>query len=495
MESVLPAQNFKILTPDASHLVESLRDIGYTLETAIADIVDNSISANASNVNIYFDNTDDNVKIAILDDGHGMNDDALLLAMKIGSKNPLELRSNKDLGRFGLGLKTASFSQCRKLSVITRQLGVTCGARWDLDHIAKAGDWSLEILSENEIKGLYKSELLGESGVIIIWENADRITDKTASSEKEDYVYKRIDDVRRHLELVFHRYLEGERGVVKKVNIFINGAKLEAFDPFNKKNLATQALEKEIIALGDRKIHIQPYILPHHSKMSKKEYDYYAGEGGYLKNQGFYVYRNARLLIHGTWFRIIPQKDLYKLARVQIDVPNDLDHLWKLDVKKSSASPPEIIRERLRNIIDRIVKRSFRVYEGRGHNHKKLLHPFWQKNVAHGKISYEINIEHPFISDFENSLQDDKKREFHDLLKYLANFFPVETLFSDYGSSPEGFQADVHDDQLETLALDKISRFRSEFSQEDLVSYFKHTEPTNKYSQSWEEFVEKHYAR
>jgi hypothetical protein len=319
------------------------------------------------------------------------------------------------------------------------------------------------------------------------------LIDATIKKSTEDLIYEKFDYVKKHLELVFHRYLAGETGKIKKVNILINGDELKPFDPFNKKNDATDWLSSETIEVYGRKIIIQPYILPHHSKMSKKEYDDYEGIGGYLKNQGFYIYRNARLLIHGTWFGIIRQKELYKLARVQIDLPNDLDHIWKIDVKKSMASPPEVIRERLKNIIDQIINRSFRVYEGRGRDHKKLLHPFWKKNAANGEISYLINKEHPFIAEFEDGLNATQKLSFNSILTFISDFFPVEMIYADYGSHPEKFIKSKSDEELEQIAIEKIVKLKSKFSKEDFVDFFKCTEPTNKYSKSWKDFVETNY--
>lgn len=246
--------NSVTLKPNASSLIESLRDIGYSLDTAIADIIDNSITANAQNINIFFD-TFGELKIAILDDGCGMAYDELINAMKIGSKSPLEDRDNKDLGRFGLGLKTASFSQCRKLTVISSREGNTCGARWNLDNLTD--DWNLEILNQDNIKSSYKNNKLQDNGTLVIWENTDRIIDNTIKKSTEDLIYEKFDDVKKHLELVFHRYLEGEIGKIKKVNIFINGANLNPFDPFNKKNYATQKLSSETIEVNNRKIIIQ----------------------------------------------------------------------------------------------------------------------------------------------------------------------------------------------------------------------------------------------
>lgn len=148
--------------PKASSLIESLRDIGYTFESAIADVIDNSITANANQVNIHFDIFNNEPILAIIDNGIGMNYDEMLVAMKIGSKNPLDLRESNDLGRFGLGLKTASFSQCRKLTVVSSQNNQKIGMCWDLDLVATTNDWTLKILDIATISNLYKIDELSK---------------------------------------------------------------------------------------------------------------------------------------------------------------------------------------------------------------------------------------------------------------------------------------------------------------------------------------------
>ena len=481
----------QLLQPSAYSLIESLRDVGYTLEAALADIVDNSITAQAKNIKIFSDSIDDKSILAVVDDGCGMDFNELIVAMKIGSKNPLAERTEFDLGRFGLGLKTASFSQCRRLTVISRKKEDFNAMRWDLDLISKTNDWTLEILDLFQEQNLYKLDELTSDGTIVIWENIDRIVDKTYNDSNSDELNSKMNSVSKHLELVFHRYLDGENG---KLKIFINNVELRPFDPFNKKNNATRLLGEESISIDDQVIKIYPYILPHHSKTTKLDYEYYAGDGGYLKNQGFYVYRNKRLLIHGTWFRLVPMKELYKLARVQIDLPNSLDYLWKIDIKKANAFPPLSIKKRLQKIIDKIVGQSTRVYIGKGHRESSSANAFWQKESARGSIKFSINKSHPFIVEFLDDLPEDKKHDFKNLLDYLGDFFPLDLAISEYGSSPQNFEKlELNNDILEEIALKKLSRLRGKLDIDDFVDFFKTTEPTNKYQKDWKVFVEKHY--
>ncbi len=335
----------KPLPPYAPTLIESTRAIGYTLEAAIADIVDNSISALASCIDIFFFPVGDSY-IAILDDGCGMDTDELETAMRYGSQSPNEKREANDLGRFGLGLKTASLSQCRTLTVVSKQDSCIEARCWDIDHVLETNDWSLLIFdSEEELDVIPQIEELRKlkSGTLVVWQNLDRL--KVGTLDFKRSMGKKMDDVRNHLSLVFHRYISGESGI-KKMLLRMNNVPVDFADPFlSKRN--TQVMSDEIINIYGSKVVVRPYILPHISNLTTDEIAALGGKEGLRKTQGFYVYRNKRLLVWGTWFRMMRQAELSKLARVQVDIPNELDNLWTLDIKKSTAMPPEEVRNNL----------------------------------------------------------------------------------------------------------------------------------------------------
>lgn len=418
-----------------------------------------------------------------------MSHNELIEAMRPGSKNPLDSRDAKDLGRFGLGLKTASFSQCRKLTVVSSHKNNLSSAKWDLDHVAKKEDWSLQILDDDEINNIYKIDRLSENGTLVLWEDTDRIIDNTVKTKVEDLIYNKMSNLQKHLELTFHRYLYGK----DKVNLFINDLQLEPFDPFYKKHPATQELSTENIKIDDKRIIIKPYILPHYTKMSSKDYEHYAGEGGYLKNQGFYVYRNKRLLISGTWFRLIPQSEMYKLARIQIDLPNSLDDIWKIDVKKSNASPPLIIKQRLKKIIDKITNSSTKIYRSRGHKNKMLDGSFWERTSARGEINYSINNEHPLIEEFNNSLDTEQQEKFTYIISLISSFIPKDSLYSDLGNNnPKDInKISITDFELEEKVL---FLYQNNMISKESLSLLKNTEPFNKYTKDWETFLKENIS-
>ena len=430
------------IAPRASVLIESMRDIGYTLETALADLVDNSISAGASTVHLLA--STDAARIGILDDGEGMTEAQLLEALRPGSQSPLEQRSGTDLGRFGLGLKTASFSQCRKVTVVTRQGGVTSAAQWDLDHVAKTDHW-LVCIPEDPLSVPW-AERLGTSGTLVVWDNLDRVSSAGSASEAQNFT-RRLDEAREHLELVFHRFLSGEPGV-RRMRLLLNGRPLEPLDPFHSAHPATIRGPRESIQFRGERIVVQTFTLPHHQKVTPSEWERYAGRAGYVKNQGFYVYREKRLIIHGTWFGLARQTELTKLARVRVDIPNSMDAEWKVDVRKASVQPPFQVRDRLRRIIETIGAASKRVYTSRG---KRLVDnnrlPVWTRSQNKAEILYRINTDHPVLTEFCSRLPQELHTEFRRLLELAGASLPLDALFADLGGSQ---------DQVSNAAPDEV---------------------------------------
>jgi len=439
---------YKTLEPSPSSLMESLRDIGYSMETALADVIDNSITAEATRIDILFSWNLAKPWLAIQDNGHGMTEAELLYAMRLGSDNPLNERSVNDLGRFGLGLKTASFSQCRQLTVITKKDNTLSVMEWDLDEITDnpTNGWKIKILDHEDLNELDDiTDLLEElenakSGTVVLWRKLDRLDSFDSQAIRERKLNALIDSSRNHIELTFHRFLNAGAGN-KSIKMYINGDPLVGVDPFNTSHLATLELPKQPIYVDSKEITVQPYILPHYTKVSAQDYEKFAGEGGYLHNQGFYVYRNKRLIIKSTWFRLMPKEELTKLIRVRVDIPNSLDHIWKIDVKKSNANPPESVRKGLKQIISEVEYSGKRVFKQKGHRLKsRVLEPIWNRTIASGKVTYEISKNHPLIDTFKATLNDESQRDFHNILKSIESSFPSDLYFNDFANSPESVE-------------------------------------------------------
>ncbi len=422
-----------VVAPYAPALIESLRSTGYSLESAIADIIDNSISAGAKRISVRYSPHDDPY-IAILDDGNGMMPNELTEAMRHGSRNPGEARAENDLGRFGLGLKTASLSQCRRLTVVSLKEGQLSARCWDIDLISERADWVLNIMEDSDIEKLPLVESFKRQtqGTIVVWQKLDRVA---AGERNIQYALsEKMDLVRQHLALVFHKYLSGESNQ-SKIEIRMNENRVDAFDPFFHGHPATQVLQEEQITVANHNVLIRAYILPHISKLSPEELRSAGGEEGLRHNQGFYVYRNHRLITWGTWFRLTKQAELSKLARVSVNIPNALDHLWTLDIKKSTAYPPDEVRQNLSRIIDKIVGTSHRVYTYRGRITRKdnLIHS-WSRMEGREGISYIINREHPIIKALEEKLDVDNRKMFELFLDTIERTFPADALYADMAS-------------------------------------------------------------
>ena len=446
--------------PRASILIESLRDIGYTLESALADVIDNSISAKASTIHLLVDTSSPEISIGVLDDGIGMTEPELFAAMRLGSKSPSDQRDSSDLGRFGLGLKTASFSQCRRLTVITRLHGETSAARWDLDDVVETDEWLIEI--PDDLSTIPWFDQLGETGTLVVWEKLDRLIEQVGSDADRSHIIRAVDDARAHLELVFHRFLSSEPGQ-SNIRMFLNERPLEPFDPFHRGHPATLEGPIEKIKVAGEEVVIQPFTLPHRQKVTLDQWNKYAGPEGYVKNQGFYVYRGRRLILYGTWFGLARQMELTKLARVRIDMPNGLDADWKIDVKKASAQPPYQVKERLRRIIEKFGATSKRVYTARGW---KLVEenplPVWNRLQNKNEISYRINESHPLLIDFMSRLPQEMKSKFQHLVEITGATLPIDALFADFGG-------ESHNVSSNTTSNDAL-RYAVETTYEGLLS-------------------------
>lgn len=413
--------------PYAPNLIESMRSIGYSFETAVADIVDNSIAANAHNIDIISICRNKKSFVAILDDGKGMNENELFLAMKYGSYNPNEARKENDMGRFGLGLKSASLSQCRKLTVLSKLNSKIYGYVWDLDFIIQRGDWILQELEREEIDNIVKNieVTISNSGTLVLWENFDRIN-HTASNFNE-YLKELLASTMDHFSLIYHRLLN------KKINVRINGNEVIPRDPFLEYHKATQLKREQKINIDGKEILVKPYILPHINKLSSEDIKKIGGKESLRTEQGFYIYRNKRLIIYGTWFRLSTKNELTKLARVRVDIPNDMDYLWDIDIKKSKASLPDKIKVNLYNAVLKSCGISERVHEYKG---KKIFNTEYirnwnviEKRKGEG-LGLEINLENPLIKAFTDSLSKSQRNIFFSLISNIEESIPIDYIYS-----------------------------------------------------------------
>lgn len=390
--------------PEARLLLESLRSVGYNEETAIADIIDNCISAKAHEIKIQFDW--EKKRIVISDDGLGMSSKDLIENMRIGSSDPNQVRDERDLGRFGMGMKTAAFSLGKKLTVVTKSNSTVSNASWDLEQIPSIG-WNLIIRDESEISEF--SSQIDEQGTIVIIENLDRVIDTDDEKKAKNKFYRIANRTEKHLALTFHRFIEEDCLILE-----LNDIPIKAWNPFIVENSATQELPEESVFSdnGCIKAIIQPYVLPHKTKFaSDDDYQLAGGPKGWNYHQGIYVYRNKRLIICGTWFDYIKKEPAYNLARIKIDISSASDEDWKIDIKKSTASLPSYVREAVEREIDLCTEASARVYNSRGNYSKSNvstpnLDYVWEQRKKDGRYSFYINRKHSLLNTIKKQLDE-----------------------------------------------------------------------------------------
>lgn len=407
------------IIPPSVNLLEAMRSVGYSLEAAVADLIDNSIAAEAHHIIIDADVVDGKY-VAILDDGRGMTAtvarEALRLAGVIGN------REKSDLGRFGLGLKTASLSQARCLTVITKQSGIITALRWDIDFVRNKGKWFILVLERTDIYGLPLWAKLDAqpSGTLVLWEKLDLLLGD--STMPGTFLADRLGGLRSSLALVFHRFLEDRRDLL---HIKVNGVDLRPLDPFLSDNPKTQRTGPEILKIGGDEVHIEGFTLPHPSGLTSEERRRPDLGEGMREAQGFYVYRNRRLISHGHWYGLARMSELSKQTRIQVDVPTSLDALWQLDIKKSQAEPPQSFKLRLRQLIEPILARGHRVHTFRGRREETAIAHIWSKIKTRDGFGYAVNLKSPLVESVLSRLDNDDAERVVDLLKIIASTFPV----------------------------------------------------------------------
>jgi hypothetical protein len=314
--------------------------------------------------------------------------------------------------------------------VVSLKSGKLSSYCWDLDLVLLRQAWTLLRLDKNEILTLPHVEdlLKQESGTIVFWHVLDRLLAGETTVGKA--LGHQMVLAGEHLSLVFHRYINGEPGL-NTLKITFNNLPLAPVDPFLLDHRATQRLAEDSFTVEGRKVSVKPFILPHLSKLTAAEISRAGGSEGLRHQQGFYVYRNRRLIIWGTWFRLARKDELSKLARVRVEIPNSLDHLWTIDVKKSMAVPPEAVRINLRRTIERIRQASGKtlVYRGRQAN-LGLVTPGWTEMADRDGVRFEINREHPVIAALHKNLDSVHQRQLESVMRVIEQSFPMEALYA-----------------------------------------------------------------
>lgn len=354
--------------PSARRLITSLRDIGYDFSQAVADIVDNSVEAKATHIRIDVEFDGDDSWVRIADNGHGMSSKQLLEAMRYGAERDY---GEEDLGKFGLGLKTASMSQCRRLTVASRHSksrAQVSAFAWDLEHIERTNKW--EVLSVARTRrGPELYQLLEEhTGTVVLWQRLDRILgSKHPYGEMANRrLAQMCREIETHLAMVLHRFLGGQHQ--RKLRITLNGNDIQPWDPFCRAEAKTEKWEPFWIQVDEEgakgSVRVEPYILPHEKSFSSPNaHKRAAGPNGWNQQQGFYIYRAGRMIQSGGWSRLRAPDEHTKLARVALSFSPNLDDAFKVNVAKMRAQIPASIRDELSSFVQKFAKTARQSYD------------------------------------------------------------------------------------------------------------------------------------
>ncbi len=408
---------FEVAAPDPRGTILSLSSLGYSLETAVADLVDNSLAADARRVDVIPHWDADRSWIAVRDNGRGMSPAQLDEAMTISARGPHTDRGPKDLGRFGMGLKTASFSQARRLTVHANAGGGWCTRTWDLDVVETEGAWLLG-------QGAWPSEAeilcgleAGGKGTIVLWTALTGALLKGGpyeESEAQKQFYEQLNVVSAHLGMTFERYLRARQ----PLSLSVGSHKVEPWDPFLMGT--STALPVEDPEVEGHAVRVRPFVLPHRRQLGDDGFASAAGPAGWLGQQGYYVYRRNRLIVAGDWLGLGLRKDeKHVLARIAIDV------------RKASTRPPLALRRHLRRIAASTRAAASHVLSHRGAvqtvtRGPDFVYPWRLIQVAE-VMSCRINRDHPLVREVVRN-SGDSRPGLLALLRLLEEGFPLAAL-------------------------------------------------------------------
>ncbi|MGO6795698.1 ATP-binding protein [Rhizobium ruizarguesonis] len=451
------------IPPKASALINSLRGLGYSPETAIADLIDNSITAGATTVEIDLQWNDGDPFAAIFDNGRGLGEKRLAEAMQLGGDGPDADRSENDLGRFGMGLKTASLSQSSRLTVVSRMEDTTNSITMDAAVIAARG-WVATVPDPLPDHHFVAKLLALSAGTVVLWEKIDELSGLSGLAKEAFYL--RLEEIRAHLGMVFHRFISGD---ADRLAIALNGRAVKAWDPFQSQHPATIAMPVEKIRHAGSSFNVKSYVLPHRDRFANDtEYEAAGGPGGWGARQGFYVYRGKRLLVAGSWLglggaRTWTRDEASRLARIQVDLPTGMDRDWRIDVRKSQARPPGTLRTRLTAIAGHCREEAREVFAFRGQGPRirgasREGLSVWLASPGPNGTQYRINRDHPVIVACRGAAGG--LRPLNAVLSIIERSVPVERIWLDVSES-EGAEVPVlDDDETAKLAdqLDELGR-------------------------------------
>lgn len=427
---------YEDVTPNPEFLIKSIAEQGYSLESALADLMDNSLSANASRIEVLADAEKQPFTLFLADNGDGMSLAQLKSAMQFPSSSPEDSRSNNDLGRFGLGLKTASFSQTRSFTVLSRQKGESLyNARtWDVS-LLKSGKWRMLINNADEINELLlqynciSKEHLNESAkfsanTIVIWKGLYKFENYIDENNRIAALKKELTEVTaEYLEIVFHRFMERE---ANPLILRINNKILSPFNPFPISQSNFRSLEPLKKKFHDDAIKIEGFVLPSRSidESSDGLNIWTTRYRSLMGMEGIYIYRCNRIIFFGGWNRLIKKGPRLQLARLRVDIGNGVDNLINLNVAKSQVIIPHDLKRGFEEYIIKLKVEAEKEFYNRGLDRfpspsKPKVEGLFSKKSSNKGVLLEFNDDFPLIKDLKLGLDKDDKSKFLVLLKMI----------------------------------------------------------------------------
>lgn len=430
------------VSPNPNALIFSMRSLGYDIKMAIADLIDNSISANAKRIDVIFYWNGSESIIAIKDNGNGMSEDELANNLRLGSSSPEDVRDINDMGRFGLGLKAASFSQCRLLTVVSKKRTYNEAVMiWDLDYVKQQNKWLVKVANMNVYEAI--TGRVDESGTIVVWDKLDKSLFRELSSvERPESRFLEIaEQINNHIGVTYHEYSND-------IEFYINNHRVKMWDPFLSVNKSTRVFPEEMFTTRGVRATVTAYVLPYIDYMSAEEINLVNGDSTWQNLQGFYIYRNRRLIVKADW--LLPKLDKKlstKHARIKIELDNTCDELWNIDLKKSKVVPPMSLIKDLNRIAKFTREESEKIYKHKGKVVSQALSGrkeyVWDTISKDGKFTYKINRDHPNIKRIimENDSDDIRK-----LISLIESTMPIHQIIANQQDK------DISQDEVNTLS-------------------------------------------
>ena len=470
----------------STNMVDVISNSGYTLNSAIADIIDNSISANAKNIDIRFIFNGLDSKIVIIDDGDGMNYSKIKEALIYANRNVNDVRASNDIGRYSIGLNSASSSFCNCLFLTSKvENQEQNSVVMDFDHIRDSKKWEIFRCKNRD------DYLIKNHGTIVLWERLQLEKDKSNNVNillNYELITPLLKDLELHLSRVFYRYIKFH-GVV----ISLNNNVIEGWDPFLTFNSDTQVCFKDIYEVNGSKIRIEGYVLPVAEHLSPFDKDYEFGFGkGLSELQGFYVYREDRLISYGGWLNIdgLPRTDKANYARIGLFVDNKLDSYLSVNFIKNQIILPADLSAKLKPIAKDIRLKSSNNYDYKKNprpyiKNKDIIEKPWITTKTRNGIKAQINVNHPVIKDACKNMSLRDKKILFDL---LSKTIPIADFESYHGVD----DAYTKDEMINLLSITFDNQIKKNKSKEEIFQMFKTTLPycDKKYADILYDFIE-----